>query len=199
MATKYLFLDCFGVLYDEVAPFALKEAYGEANMKKIRRDLFPRIDLGEITLEEGFGEMVASYGGAMEDLRERWASHTHLKEGIPALLSRLAKSYRLVLVSNAPLGTVESLFAENGLRGLFAGLFVSSAMRLAKPSPRYFDAVETLLGISSPREIAFFDDTEANVLAGKKRGYRAFRVEEGGLKKAVEAFLAEEEKSDVAV
>lgn len=180
MKRQFIFLDNFGVIYEEIAPFVLRDVYGEELGAKIKNTYFPGLDLGERTLEEGLKEIVETYGGSFEDLQMRWKKQTKIRKGFAQFLANVPSSIHLVLVSNAPIGVIESMYEENGLASKFDGIFSSSVFHLGKPSKEFFDLVEERLGITKEDQILFADDNPKNLEAGKARGYETFLVENEG-------------------
>ena len=51
-----LVFDCFGVLFDEIAPVVLRRYFGDSLGESIKNEYFPRIDRGELDQEEAFKE-----------------------------------------------------------------------------------------------------------------------------------------------
>lgn len=199
MKKSCAFLDCFGGLYEEIAPRVLRELYGADIANAIRKSIFPRIDLGTLTLEEGWAEIVRRYGGSQSALKRGWANGVSLREGAKKALEELKASHELYLVSNTPLGLVEFLFAQSGLDECFDGLFLSNQLHLAKPDPRFFEEVEKRIPEEQRGDICYFDDNPENIDAGKKRGYSCFLVGKGGMKEAISAWKRARRTNDVAI
>ena len=91
-------------------------------------------------------------------------------------VKELATRYPLYLLSNnnpIAMPIITGMFRENGLGPeTFKGQFISSEMRLLKPSREIYEA--TIEGIGLPAgEILFIDDNEANVMAAREAGLQA--------------------------
>lgn len=156
-----LLFDCFGVIYDEIAPIVLKDYYGEEIKNRIRKEIFPSMDNGDISFVEGLTKIVERFGGSVLELQERWKKGTVLRLFMVSRIRELRKNYRLVLISNAPSGIVENLFASNGLAPYFEGIYSSSALHMKKPDPKFFEYVYSRHNKEGERTY-FIDDTEAN-------------------------------------
>ena len=156
-----ILFDCFGVIYDEIAPIVLKRYYGEEIKDAIRRDLFPLLDEGKMSLEEGFAKMVERYGGKVEDLIALWKEGTRLRPEMAEFIRKHHDEFRYVLISNAPKGVVEKEFATNSIGQYFEGVYSSSAIHLMKPNPEFFRLVLSAHAKEGDA-VYFIDDTKAN-------------------------------------
>lgn len=56
---------------------------------------------------------------------------------------------------------------------------LSHILKLAKPDPAIYSAMESVLGLAGS-ELVFFDDVEANVEAGRARGWNAHLIDPHG-------------------
>ncbi len=77
----------------------------------------------------------------------------------------LKGQYPLYLLSNNnPISMVRchEVLAENGLGDAFAEEFISSDMKMLKPSPQFYSEVVRRIGLPAS-EIVFIDDNQANV------------------------------------
>lgn len=99
-------------------------------------------------------------------------------------LERLHESYRLLMLSNTnPImwnGMIRSEFEKDGHRreDYFDGMVTSFEAHCAKPSPEIFRVLESRYGIV-PEETLFFDDSETNVKAAEKLGFKGAVVRPG--------------------
>ncbi len=78
---------------------------------------------------------------------------------------------RLAVLSNAPLSLARVVRAA-AWSAPFEVLVFSAELRVAKPEPAIYDAVERALGLAG-EELVFFDDRPVNVEAAVSRGWRA--------------------------
>lgn len=105
-------------------------------------------------------------------------------ERLRALQRLRAEGYRIYLVSNTnPImwkGMIRSEFAKDGFsrEDYFDGMVTSFEARCVKPSPEIFHLVESRFGIR-PEETLFFDDSETNVKAAEKLGFKGAVVRPG--------------------
>lgn len=94
-----------------------------------------------------------------------------------AVVSGLKGRYRLYLASNnnpISMPRCEACLAQNGLAvpETFQGKFVSSELKILKPSPAFYQAVIDGIGLPAG-EILFIDDSAANVAAAREAGMQA--------------------------
>ena len=91
-------------------------------------------------------------------------------------VKELSTRYPLYLLSNnnpIAMPIILDMFRENGIEPeMFKGQFISSEMRLLKPSREIYEATVAGIGLP-PGEILFIDDNEANVLAAREAGLQA--------------------------
>ena len=93
------------------------------------------------------------------------------------LLERLAKRYALYGLSNnneISVARMHAIYEENGLdwQRVFRKEFISSRMKLLKPSRAIFDAAAAEIGFP-PAEILFVDDSQRNVDGARSAGWQA--------------------------
>ncbi len=125
-----------------------------------------------LSLRETVARLVASISGALgladptvaDRVTSRFLAATveGLRDNTP-LLARLARRYRLAIVSNF-YGNLERVCDETGIRPLFGAIVDSARVGCAKPDPRIFrhaldtlgttPAAATFVGDSAPRDMA---------------------------------------------
>lgn len=108
--------------------------------------------------------------------------------GIPVsrlkALRQLRKQYRTYLLSNTnPIifeGAIAENFKQEGLdvNAYFDGMTVSYKARCNKPDAAIFHYAERTLGIK-PEETLFFDDSQTNLDAAERLGYKTQLIEPG--------------------
>jgi putative hydrolase of the HAD superfamily len=89
--------------------------------------------------------------------------------------------YPLYLLSNNnPIGMQNclELMEKAGMGGLYEDMFISSEMKMLKPSPEFFLEAVRRIGLP-PGEILFIDDSLANVNAARALGIDARWLEPG--------------------
>ena len=99
------------------------------------------------------------------------------------LLERLAEKYVLYGLSNnneISVARMHAIYEENGLdwQRVFRKEFISSRMKLLKPSRAIFDAAAAEIGFP-PAEILFVDDSQRNVDGARSAGWQAVLYVQG--------------------
>ena len=90
------------------------------------------------------------------------------------LLSRLARRYRLAILSNWPLAsTIDAYVQAAGWQPDLAAVVVSQRVGTIKPDPRIFRAAEAALGEGSAGILHVGDDWAADVVGAIGAGWRA--------------------------
>ena len=162
MKSKLVIFDCFGVIFDEIAPVFFRRHFDEETAKVLKDKYFIPADLGEITREELFDRMSEELGMKKEDILSEWNGVIHLRPYMVEEIVKIRERADVALLSNAPLGFVEKLFDEKGITHLFDKMFVSSSLKMAKPDPRiYLHCVSSFGKIYD--EIYMVDDSLPNV------------------------------------
>ena len=162
MKNKLVIFDCFGVIFDEIAPPFFRRHFDEETAKVLKDKYFIPADLGEITREELFDRMSAELGMKKEDILREWNELIQLRPYMVEEIEKIREGADVALLSNAPLGFVEKLFEENGITHLFDKMFISCNLKMAKPDPRiYLHCISSFGKIYD--EIYMVDDSLANV------------------------------------
>ena len=162
MKNKLVIFDCFGVIFDEIAPVFFRRHFDEETAKVLKDKYFIPADLGEITREELFDRMAEDLGMKKEDILSEWNGLIHLRPYMVKEIEKIRESADVALLSNAPLGFVEKLFEEKGITQLFDKMFVSSSLKMAKPDPKiYLHCISSFGKIYD--EIYMVDDSLPNV------------------------------------
>lgn len=93
--------------------------------------------------------------------------------GVEPLLARLARRFRLAILSNWPLAvTIDRFAAAAGWERHLTAIVVSQRIGVIKPNPAIFRAAEALLGVSPPAILHVGDDWAADVVGGHGAGWR---------------------------
>lgn len=162
MAKKLIIFDCFGVIFEEVAPTFLKKFLAEDKALIIKEELFVPADLGQITYDELLTNMARVLEVDKDRMIEEWNSMFILRESILPVIKALKDRHDVILLSNAPLGVVEGAFEKHGLTELFKKMFISCNLGLAKPDKQiYLHCIEEMGG--SYDEIYMIDDNWSNL------------------------------------
>ena len=144
-----------------------------------QKGIYGEMEAGRITGEEFRTLVLADSrpGSKPSDVdRCMGALLTGMTQDTVDTVKELATRYPLYLLSNnnpIAMPIITGMFRENGLGPeTFKGQFISSEMRLLKPSREIYEA--TIEGIGLPAgEILFIDDNEANVMAAREAGLQA--------------------------
>lgn len=162
MAEKLIIFDCFGVIFEEVAPTFLKKFLAEDKALIIKEELFVPADLGKISYDELLTNMAKVLGVDKEEMIKEWNSMFILRESILPIIKALGEKHDVILLSNAPLGVVEDAFEKNGLTPLFKKMFISCNLGLAKPDKEIYLHCVREMG-KSYDEIYMVDDNWSNL------------------------------------
>lgn len=162
MSDKLIIFDCFGVIFEEVAPTFLKKYLAADKADIIKEELFVPADLGQISYDELLTNMARVLGADKAQMTEEWNSMFILRKSILPVIKALGERHDVILLSNAPYGVVENQFEKHGLAPLFKRIFISCNIGLAKPDKAiYLHAVSEMK--KSYDEIYMIDDSLANL------------------------------------
>ncbi len=98
-----------------------------------------------------------------------------LFEGLPELVEKLEKRYRLGLASGSKPLVVEEVLRFRGLRRFFSVVTTSSEVKHGKPAPDIFLHAARLLGVE-PRDCWVIEDSKPGVAAGIAAGMRVIAI-----------------------
>ena len=110
------------------------------------------------------------------------------------LLEELSRKYTIYGLSNnneISVQRMHEIYEENGLdwQRIFRKEFISSRMKMLKPSREIFDAAAAEIGLP-PSEILFVDDSQTNVDGALAAGWQALYYQQGtDLRACLEAYL----------
>lgn len=162
MKNKLIIFDCFGVIFEEVAPTFLKKYLTADKAEILKEELFVPADLGQISYDELLTNMARVLGADKAKMTEEWNSMFILRESILPVIKALGERHDVILLSNAPYGVVEAQFEKHGLAPLFKRMFISCNLGLAKPDKAiYLHAVSEMGGKYD--EIYMIDDNWSNL------------------------------------
>ena len=162
MKKKLVIFDCFGVIFDEVAPIFFKDHFDEETAARLKDKFFIPADLGEVTLDELFQNMSEELGIKKDYISSQWYERAKVREYMIGAVEKIREKADVALLSNAPLGFVEEIFEKNKLTRLFDKMFVSSALKMAKPDPAFYLHCVESFG-KDYDEIYMIDDNWSNL------------------------------------
>lgn len=138
MKNSLIIFDCFGVIFDEIAPVFFHRHFDGDIALSLKEKYFAPADLGLMTRDELFTRMASELNMDKNKILAEWETLIHLREDMPPVIKALKEKYDIALLSNAPQGFVERLMKEYDLEKLFDKMFVSSALKMAKPDPEIY-------------------------------------------------------------
>ena len=138
MKNKLIIFDCFGVIFGEIAPIFFSRHFKADEAVKLKDKYFIPADMGLISQDELFTLMAEELSMDKQSILKEWEELIVLNKEMPAVIENLGKKYDIALLSNAPEGFVERLMKEYSLTDLFDKIFVSSALKMAKPDPAIY-------------------------------------------------------------
>ncbi len=162
MKNRLIIFDCFGVIFQEVAPVFLRKHLPAEKVDEIKDKLFIPADLGQITHDELLQNMADEIGLPLSEVKPEWESLFIIKEDTVSAIKSLKANYDIALLSNAPLGVVEALIEKHKLGELFDNTLISCNVGLAKPDPEIYRQCVSLFG-KEYNEIYMIDDSPKNL------------------------------------
>ncbi len=162
MKNRLIIFDCFGVIFEEVAPVFLRRHLPAETVDEIKDKLFIPADLGLVTHEELLRNMADEIGLPLEGVKTEWESLFIIKEDTVTAIKQLKENSDIALLSNAPLGVVENLIEKHNLSTLFDNTLISCNVGLAKPDPEFYHRCVSLFG-KEYDEIYMIDDSPKNL------------------------------------
>lgn len=162
MKNKLIIFDCFGVIFGEIAPVFFSRHFQGDEAVILKDKYFIPADMGLITRDELFTLMAEELSMDKQSILDEWETLIKLNTEMPPVIESLGKKYDIALLSNAPEGFVERLMLEYSLTGLFDKIFVSSALKMAKPDPAIYTHCVSAFG-KQYDEIFMIDDNLKNL------------------------------------
>ena len=177
---QVLLFDLGGVLVDIVMFREWRKLTGshlsedELKTEWMRSEICTHFETGRISAEDFADRAVEEFGLSVDaaeflSIFPGWCQDFH--PGVPALLDRLRRDFRLCCLSNSNEVHWKPAWAE-----VFDEAFFSHLMGFAKPDLRAFNHVTESLGVP-PDQIAFFDDATVNIRTAEDLGFRAYHTE----------------------
>ena len=190
--TKAIVFDIGGVLIGldlERGIRAFKEVLGYNRISELldpshQKGIFGDMEGGVISADEFRAEVLKESrpGSRPEDVDRCVRSILNpIKPETAAAVRSVYGRYPLYLLSNNnPIGTPAclELMDAAGIGGLYKDMFISSEMKMLKPSPEFYREAVRRIGLP-PEEILFIDDSLKNVEAARALGIDARWLEPG--------------------
>ncbi len=134
--------------------------------------------LGSADLTELLPPYLKEWGwqGSVEEFMQLWFS---VEDAVDVRVLDTVKALReagfiCCLASNQEPHRAEYMKEVMGFSAFFDHLFFSGVLGMKKPEARFYEAIETALGLPG-EQIAFWDDSPAHVETAKQRGWSAER------------------------
>ncbi|MBQ8504257.1 MAG: HAD-IA family hydrolase [Clostridia bacterium] len=162
MNNKLIIFDCFGVIFDEVAPVFLRRHLSADTVDEIKEKLFVPADMGEITYDELLINMEREIGIPKEQFLPEWEALFRIKDDTVNAIRALHKENDIALLSNAPTGVVEGLIEKYDLHDLFDKTVISCNIHMAKPDIEIYRYCVSLFNREYD-EIYMIDDNLKNL------------------------------------
>lgn len=159
---RLIIFDCFGVIFEEVAPPFIKKYLPEKEAEELKEKLFVPADKGQVSYEELLDNMAEALKLERAEMVEHWNSLFRVQTEIIPFIEKLKEKNTVALLSNAPTGVVERLFKEHNLERFFDKMVVSSAVGMVKPD---FEIYEYCVSLFSETfdEVYMIDDNFSNL------------------------------------
>jgi len=167
---KAIIFDFFGVLYGSAYQNTFAKIGGESapDYSEIK-PLMDKANLGLISRDE-FAEAAANKLGLQTKEYKKLLKEAENinQELLDYIAGELYGKYRLAILSNANVGSIQSRLPKDLLK-MFDHLVVSAEVGYAKPDDRIFELALSKLEVQ-PEEAVFIDDLEGFVAAAKDLG-----------------------------
>jgi putative hydrolase of the HAD superfamily len=174
---KLIVLDAGGVVLDGLANTKVVEevvrlsgvGFWTVNAY-FRNQLYLPASRGERTEDWVFEELELRFGRmSTADLESAAKLVTQPLPGVPEALQRLSENAQLWMLSNYIAPWLRGSLSYRGLYYYFKKIFISSETGLRKPDPEAYALVLKAWGRAAA-DVAFVDDSEANVAAAQEAG-----------------------------
>ena len=157
-----ILFDFFGVISGEIAPVWLAKHFPEDEAASLKSKIAGKADSGDVTIEEMFAEVSAVSNIPVDIVRKEWFELAIINQELVEFIKTLKGKYNLYLLSNAISDFIRPILKENNLEELFDKIYISSEIRLVKPSKEFFDYCLKDSNIN-PKDAIFIDDNISNV------------------------------------
>lgn len=164
-----LIFDFYGVVVGEVAHTWLKAHLSPEHAKKIIDEILVAADEGKLTEEELFLRIEQESGVKASAIKEDWFVLGALNHETVNFIKANRDKYHFALLSNAIESYLNQFFTKYQLAGLFDQVFISAAIKLAKPTKAVFDYVLAHFPYPYSKAI-MIDDSMHNIKGAKAAG-----------------------------
>ena len=162
-----IIFDCFGVLYRDNISMLYDTV--PTDKRQALKDIIHATDHGFIDRDEYYAA-IAELGGITPDQVREIERRQHSRDDDMVAYSQTFKpAYRVGLLSNIDVGTMERLFPEPERSQLFDVFVMSGELGVTKPSVRIFAIAAERLGLA-PDECVMIDDIPDNIEGARLAG-----------------------------
>ncbi len=162
-----IIFDCFGVLYRDNISMLYDTV--PTDKRQALKDIIHATDHGFIDRDEYYAA-IAELGGITSDQVREIERRQHSRDDDMVAYSQTFKpAYRVGLLSNIDVGTMERLFPEPERSQLFDVFVMSGELGVTKPSVRIFEIAAERLGLA-PDECVMIDDIPDNIEGARLAG-----------------------------
>lgn len=164
---KAIIFDCFGVLYRDRKEL-LYELVPLEKMQDLR-DIVSANDHGFISREDYYVKIAELTGKTIEDIRKVEGLEHIRDENMIAYTQTFKPEYKVGMLSNIDVDTMQRLFPEPDRSRLFDVFVMSGEVGVAKPMPEIFELAAEQLGLD-PEECVMIDDLPVNIEGAQLAG-----------------------------
>lgn len=149
-----------------------------------RARLFAEVDLHAMNLRVDGGASLRAEVAALADLHPDWAEQIRwwhddwglmfapvIDHSVRLLRALRARGVPVFALSNFGVETFEHALTTHPFLAEFDRTYISGRLRVLKPAPAIYAAVEVDCGVSAA-DLLFADDSAANIAAAAARGWR---------------------------
>lgn len=167
---RAIIFDCFGVLYTET----IEHFYnlGGEDKREALHDLVAAVDRAQIPVDEFFRQAVVLTNRPEAELHTIIESDHVRNEPLIEQLRGLKNHYKIGLLTNVNIETLDIIFPPEERAELFDVEVVSGVERLIKPDPAIYEVTAAKFGLPLD-ECLFIDDRQINVDGAERVGMHA--------------------------
>lgn len=173
---KAVIFDCFGVLINGTFDEVYRRAGGDPNKDEAFIDeLLGYANLGIITSSEMRDKAVKQIGTTAKKWQDAINTAQLPSGAMLEFVAELKKSYKVAVLSNANIGTLDRKFSKEQL-ALFDAVVVSAEVHVMKPDKEIYLLAAEKLGVQ-PDECVFTDDISGYCEAARRAGMQAIHFQ----------------------
>jgi HAD superfamily hydrolase (TIGR01549 family) len=164
--------DCFGIFYPDPVSLYRHDGKTPEHIVMALYDIHERAAIGAISKEAYVERAARLLQQPAEKIEEVFYGNTGRDNDALAYMGSLRAQYKVVMLSNAGAGMVESRFTPEELQQFFDRVVLSYQLGTAKPDPAIYSWVCEQLAMR-PEEILVVDDDTGNCQAATSVGMQA--------------------------